>query len=102
MDRHLLGLYILAKGMDMKPMPKLFEDKVRGWALFGTQPMTLTCSQAFQFSFKLSTSQTPTQLTKRKFKMPNICPGGGFGTVDKEGYGVSYIVMGEDRGVCFN
>ena len=28
-DRHLLGLYILAKGLDMKPMPKLFEDKVR-------------------------------------------------------------------------
>eukprot|EP00731_Ephydatia_muelleri_P002535 Em0001g2535a len=78
-DRHLLGLYILAKGLDMKPMPKLFEDK------------------AFQFTFKLSTSQTPTQLTKRKFKVPNICPGGGFGTVDKEGYGVSYIVMGEDR-----
>ena len=35
-DRHLLGLYILAKGLDMKPMPKLFEDKVHivtsgGW-----------------------------------------------------------------------
>ena len=27
-DRHLLGLYILAKGLDMKPMPRLFEDKV--------------------------------------------------------------------------
>ncbi|KAL5517212.1 hypothetical protein EMCRGX_G002713 [Ephydatia muelleri] len=78
-DRHLLGLYILAKGLDMKPMPKLFEDK------------------AFQLTFKLSTSQTPTHITKRKFKVPNVCPGGGFGTVDKEGYGVSYIIIGEDR-----
>ncbi len=27
-DRHLFGLYIVAKGMKLDPMPKLFTDKV--------------------------------------------------------------------------
>ena len=27
-DRHLFGLYVVAKGMNMDPMPKMFEDKV--------------------------------------------------------------------------
>ena len=28
-DRHLFGLYIVAKGLKMDPMPKMFTDKVR-------------------------------------------------------------------------
>ena len=28
-DRHLFGLYIMAKGLKMDPMPKMFTDKVR-------------------------------------------------------------------------
>ena len=27
-DRHLFGLYIVAKGMNFDPMPKMFADKV--------------------------------------------------------------------------
>lgn len=27
-DRHLFGLYIVAKGMKMDPLPKFFQDKV--------------------------------------------------------------------------
>jgi len=27
-DRHLFGLYVVAKGMNLDPMPKMFEDKV--------------------------------------------------------------------------
>ena len=27
-DRHLFGLYIVAKGMNLDPMPKMFSDKV--------------------------------------------------------------------------
>ena len=27
-DRHLFGLYVIAKGMKMDPLPRLFRDKV--------------------------------------------------------------------------
>ena len=27
-DRHLFGLYVVAKGMKMDPMPKMFDNKV--------------------------------------------------------------------------
>ena len=29
MDRHLFGLYIVAKGLKLDPMPKMFQDKVQ-------------------------------------------------------------------------
>eukprot|EP01135_Chromosphaera_perkinsii_P011830 Nk52_evm21s2506 gene=Nk52_evmTU21s2506 len=66
-DRHMLGLRILAMGSGM-PMPKIFTDK------------------AYQFEYKLSTSQTPA----------GGMLGGGFGPLCKDGYGVSYVVA-EDR-----
>ena len=28
-DRHLFGLYIVAKGMNMDPLPRMFQDKVQ-------------------------------------------------------------------------
>jgi hypothetical protein len=28
-DRHLFGLYVIAKGLKMDPMPRMFRDKVR-------------------------------------------------------------------------
>lgn len=43
--------------------------------------------------WKLSTSQTPVSQTKLK---PPMIPGGGFGPVSEDGYGVSYIFTGED------
>jgi len=45
----------------------------------------------------LSTSQTPTKLTKY-FKQDRTAQLGGFGAVTETGYGISYIVYGEDNG----
>jgi len=67
-DRHLLGLKILAVGSGMDPLPAIFTDK------------------AYQFDFTLSTSQTPAVGTL----------GGGFSPLAQDGYGVSYVVT-EDR-----
>ena len=44
----------------------------------------------------LSTSQTPVRGDYGKFKAEFLCAGGGFGPVADDGYGVSYIINGED------
>ena len=54
--------------------------------------------QAFNFSFLLSTSQTPVKATSR-WNLETSTSMGGFGTVCDEGYGVSYIIVGEHEGV---
>ncbi|XP_065910251.1 carnitine O-palmitoyltransferase 1, liver isoform-like [Dysidea avara] len=77
-DRHLFGLYLIAKGINIKPFPKLFEHK------------------SFTLPFELSTSQTPTKLTKY-YKLERCGQLGGFGTITETGYGISYIVCGEDN-----
>lgn len=82
-DRHLLGLYILAKGMGLNPMPKIFTDK------------------AFQLPYTLSTSQTPTKFVNHDWKPSISSIGGGFGTVMENGYGVSYIPI-NDETLYFN
>ena len=49
--------------------------------------------------WRLSTSQTPHGQTNRFNAKENpdcISAGGGFGTVADDGYGVSYIIAGED------
>lgn len=76
-DRHLFGLYVVAKGLKIDPLPKIFTDK------------------AFNFSFKLSTSQSPVKLTDL-WSLERSAMAGGFGAVTDDGYGVSYIVVGED------
>ena len=43
----------------------------------------------------LSTSQTPTKYT-HIWKQESSCLGGGFAPVNPNGYGVSYIIVGED------
>lgn len=48
--------------------------------------------------FVLSTSQTPVQIIKKNWRLERSTIGGGFGTVTDTGYGVSYIVVGEDTG----
>lgn len=53
--------------------------------------------QAFNFSFELSTSQTPVKATPLWDINVSSCLG-GFGTVVDSGYGVSYIIVGEDDG----
>jgi hypothetical protein len=64
-DRHLLGLKVLAKEKSLNP--GIFEDK------------------AYKLPWTLSTSQTP---------CPNF-PGGGFSPNEPDGYGVSYVVNPE-------
>ncbi|XP_049811312.1 carnitine O-palmitoyltransferase 1, liver isoform-like [Schistocerca nitens] len=77
-DRHLFCLYILSKYLKTES-PFLQEALSEPW--------------------RLSTSQTPhNQIGKADpRKIPNcITPAGGFGPTDKDGYGVSYIISGED------
>ncbi|XP_051161929.1 carnitine O-palmitoyltransferase 1, liver isoform isoform X1 [Leptopilina boulardi] len=77
-DRHLFCLYVVSKYLEVDS-PFLKEVLSEPW--------------------KLSTSQTPhgqtTRINLKKF--PNcISAGGGFGPVADDGYGVSYIIAGED------
>lgn len=81
-DRHLFGLYVVSKYLE-EDSPFLKEALKEPW--------------------KLSTSQTATQQTKRidYDKNPAVknrlkTAGGGFGPVADDGYGVSYIIAGED------
>lgn len=77
-DRHLFGLYVVSKYLE-QDSPFLIEALKEPW--------------------KLSTSQTATQqLTKTNYdKMPGLrTAGGGFGPVADDGYGVSYIISGEE------
>lgn len=77
-DRHLFGLYVVSKYLE-EDSPFLKEALKEPW--------------------KLSTSQTATQQTNRGnyIKYPGMkTAGGGFGPVADDGYGVSYIIAGED------
>jgi len=77
-DRHLFCLYVISKYLEIDS-PFLKEVLSEPW--------------------KLSTSQTPHgQTTKLDIaKHPDcISAGGGFGPVADDGYGVSYIIAGED------
>ncbi|XP_053407810.1 carnitine O-palmitoyltransferase 1, liver isoform-like [Mercenaria mercenaria] len=75
-DRHLFGLYACCKELGMDP-PALFQNK------------------NFFMPDVLSTSQTPTKYT-HIWKQESSCLGGGFAPVNPNGYGVSYIIVGED------
>ncbi|XP_025421615.1 carnitine O-palmitoyltransferase 1, liver isoform isoform X2 [Sipha flava] len=77
-DRHLFCLYVVSKYLEVES-PFL--------------------NQVLSEPWRLSTSQTPhgqtTQFDLKKF--PNcISAGGGFGPVANDGYGVSYIIAGEN------
>ncbi|MED6277739.1 Carnitine O-palmitoyltransferase 1, liver isoform [Characodon lateralis] len=60
---------------------------------------TLQPHEVLSESWRLSTSQTPVQQLEL-FDLKNhpdyISLGGGFGPVADDGYGVSYIIVGED------
>ncbi|CAH0546637.1 unnamed protein product [Brassicogethes aeneus] len=78
LDRHLFCLYVVSKYLEVDS-PFLKEVLSEPW--------------------RLSTSQTPHGQTSRTDlkKYPNcISAGGGFGPVADDGYGVSYIIAGED------
>lgn len=86
-DRHLFTLYCVSVG-------------------FGIESAFL--KSALGRPWRLSTSQQPQQQTNnwpKVFKSLEgtkygakdaICPGGGFGPVAEDGYGVSYMIAGED------
>ncbi|OWZ00626.1 Choline/Carnitine O-acyltransferase, partial [Phytophthora megakarya] len=86
-DRHLFTLYCVSVGFGIES-PFLNNALSRPW--------------------RLSTSQQPQQQTDNwrlvekalegtKYSIDDArCPGGGFGPVAEDGYGVSYMVAGED------
>nr|XP_022912028.1 carnitine O-palmitoyltransferase 1, liver isoform-like isoform X2 [Onthophagus taurus] len=77
-DRHLFCLYVISKYLELES-PFLQKVLSEPW--------------------RLSTSQTPHGQTSRMDlqKYPDcISAGGGFGPVADDGYGVSYIIAGED------
>lgn len=77
-DRHLFCLYVVSKYLELDS-PFLKEVLSEPW--------------------RLSTSQTPHgQTSKMDLKNHPECisAGGGFGPVADDGYGVSYIIAGED------
>ncbi|KAL0984387.1 hypothetical protein UPYG_G00140790 [Umbra pygmaea] len=77
-DRHLFCLYVVSKYLDVES-PFLKEVLSEPW--------------------RLSTSQTPVQQVEL-FDLVNhpeyVSCGGGFGPVADDGYGVSYIIVGEN------
>lgn len=78
-DRHLFCLFVVSKYLEVKS--PFLEAAV------------------LNAKWQLSTSQTPHGQTNKMdlVKHPNcISAGGGFGPVADDGYGVSYIIAGED------
>ncbi|XP_026315615.1 carnitine O-palmitoyltransferase 1, liver isoform [Hyposmocoma kahamanoa] len=78
-DRHLFCLYVVSKYLELES-PFLQE--------------------VFNEPWRLSTSQTPygqTNMLDLKKKPNCVSAGGGFGPVADDGYGVSYIIVGEDK-----
>ncbi|OXB59700.1 hypothetical protein ASZ78_012621, partial [Callipepla squamata] len=73
-DRHLFCLYVVSKYLSVDS-PFLKEVLSEPW--------------------RLSTSQTPQQHIDLKKNPEMLSSGGGFGPVADDGYGVSYIILGE-------
>ncbi|KAI0209134.1 Carnitine O-palmitoyltransferase 1, liver [Lamellibrachia satsuma] len=87
-DRHLFCLYVVSKYLEVES-PFLKEVL--------SEPWRLSTSQMVQNS--LVSFKTPHQQTDKLDLSSNpelISAGGGFGPVADDGYGVSYIIAGED------
>lgn len=79
-DRHLFALYLVSVSLNMK---------------------CEYLQNALSMPWKLSTSQQPQNQTglwdpSKPENSNKLCPGGGFGPVADIGYGVSYMIAGED------
>lgn len=79
-DRHLFGLYVVSVGLGYD------SDFLKS---------------ALKMPWTLSTSQTPQKQTEGRWKPETtdkhtISPGGGFGPVADDGYGVSYMFPNDD------
>jgi len=81
-DRHLFALYVVSQGL-------------------GVDSQFL--KSALSMEWKLSTSQQPQGQTERwnpsrsPEEAAKVSPGGGFGPVSDDGYGVSYMIAGEEK-----
>lgn len=80
-DRHLFALYIVSRGLDVN---------------------SEFLNQALSIPWRLSTSQQPQKQTNIRKELSKavadafLSPGGGFGPVADDGYGVSYMVLPEN------
>ncbi|XP_014664982.1 PREDICTED: carnitine O-palmitoyltransferase 1, liver isoform-like [Priapulus caudatus] len=81
-DRHLFGLYVVAKGLG-------YDSSFLGKVL--SRPWTMSTSQ--QPQTQITTSPDP----NLPFFKDKMCPGGGFGPVADDGYGVSYMVPNDAK-----
>mmetsp|Transcript_2068 Transcript_2068/g.3741 ORF Transcript_2068/g.3741 Transcript_2068/m.3741 type:complete len:122 (-) Transcript_2068:72-437(-) len=79
-DRHMFALYIVSKGIDVS---------------------SEFLNSALSMPWRLSTSQQPQDQTPLRKQLPQdvakgfLSPGGGFGPVADDGYGISYMVLDE-------
>ena len=79
LDRHLFALYVVSQGTNTK---------------------SEFLNRALSMQWRLSTSQQPQNQTGEwdpRKDANQISPGGGFGPVADDGYGVSYMVASEDE-----
>ncbi|KAJ8311520.1 hypothetical protein KUTeg_010875 [Tegillarca granosa] len=81
-DRHLFALYVVSKGMG-------YDSDFLKKAL--TIPWTLSTSQQPQQQIVSSPDCNHPQYRHM------LCPGGGFGPVSDDGYGVSYMIPGDSK-----
>ncbi|XP_013409802.1 carnitine O-palmitoyltransferase 1, liver isoform [Lingula anatina] len=81
-DRHLFALYVLCKGLG-------YESEFLKSVL--TEPWTLSTSQ--QPQQQIATSPD----ANHEPYLSMLSPGGGFGPVSDEGYGVSYMIPAESK-----
>ncbi|XP_055863429.1 carnitine O-palmitoyltransferase 1, liver isoform-like [Biomphalaria glabrata] len=81
-DRHLFALYIACRGLGKNPE---FLKK------YLSIPWTLSTSQQPQQQISWAPSCTDLKFSHL------LCPGGGFGPVVPDGYGISYMVPGDHR-----
>ncbi|KAK3094953.1 hypothetical protein FSP39_008296 [Pinctada imbricata] len=81
-DRHLFALYVVSKGMGKES--SFLKDAL-------TIPWELSTSQQPQQQFASSPDCSLPQY--KNF----LCPGGGFGPVSDDGYGVSYMIPGDAK-----
>lgn len=81
LDRHLFALYVVSQGANIK---------------------SEFLNRALSMQWRLSTSQQPQNQTGEwdpRRDANQVSPGGGFGPVTDDGYGVSYMVASDDE-VC--
>ena len=77
-DRHIFCLYVISKYLEVD---------------------SSFLKEVLSEPWRLSTSQTPTNQTNKVDMTKNpefLTPGGGFGPVSDDGYGVSYAICGEN------